>query len=162
MAELGINLVQIISYIIIFFLLYFFTKGFLKKIINNLEVRQKTIAEGINNASQAQILKDRKISEAEEEKKEILNKAFTDAESILNNAKRKAEEIIAKAEREKESLLMYTKKEIEENKEKSKFEGLKEANEIIALAIQKAFEGIELTEEQNKKLIESTLNNIKK
>jgi len=162
MEELGINIIQIVAYVIIFFLLYFFTRGFLKKAIDNLENRKKTIEDGIQNAKEAEVLKTQKLGEAEEERKKIIDQAYSEAKEIVDRAKAKEQSIIADASDTKNVFLQQAKKEIEELKERSKHEGLKEANAIISLAIAKAFEGIDLDEKQQEEFIKKSLGNLKK
>lgn len=162
MAELGINLVHIISYIIIFFVLYLFSRRFLNKLFRNLEERRTLIQQGIDNAARASVLKEEKIKEAEAEREKIIEKAFRESEEILSKAKAKADDIIEKGIRERESLLMYAKQEIDELKERSKNEGLKEARAIISAALKKAFDKIVLSEDQEKEFIEISLENLKK
>ncbi len=162
MEELGINLVQIISYVVIFLLLYYFTRRFLKRVLDNIEKRKKIIEEGIRNAVKAQELKEEKLKEAEEEKKEILRKAFIESEDILAKAKSQAESILEKAKQEKEIVLSNAQKEIENLRDQATLEGLSRANEIITLAIQKVFEDVQLSDEDHARIIQQALEKIRK
>lgn len=160
MSELGINFIQIIAYIIIFFLLYFFARKFISKILNNLDERKATIEQGIENAESARKLKAEKLAEAENERKEILEKAYSESQEIIDRAKEKESKILAEAAAAKDAFLLHAKKEIDEMKEKSRNEGLAEANEVIALAVKKVFEGLELNEKEQEQIIERSLDNL--
>ncbi len=129
--------------------------------MDNLDARKAIINQGIENAESARKLKTEKLLEAEAERKEILEKAYSESKLIVERARVKEERIIEDAYDTKNIYLQQAKKEIEELKERSKFEGLKDANEIIALAIAKAFEGIDLDEKQHIEFIKKSLSNLK-
>lgn len=160
MKELGINLVQVISYILIFLLLYAFTKRFLKIFFNNLEVRRKKIQEGIENAQKANEILKIRTKEAEKEYEKIIKQAFKESEEIIQSAQKRAKEIITDAEIRRKNILEEAKTDIQNAQQRAREEGLQEAKEIILAIAQKAFEGIELTKEQEEELIRFSLEKI--
>lgn len=162
MEALGLNLVQIISYTLIFLLFYLVSKRFLNNIFKIIEERQSTIREGLENAQKAKVLKEEVILEAQKESQKILEQAYQEAKAIINNAKEKEQKIIAEAEKKYEGIILHARDDIEKMKEKVKQEGLKEAESIIKYAINQAFREIQLTEEQHKEFIKKSLDLIKK
>ncbi|MCX8035314.1 MAG: ATP synthase F0 subunit B [Candidatus Dojkabacteria bacterium] len=161
MEALGLNLVQIISYTVIFILFYLISKRFLSNIFKIIEERQSTIREGLENAQKAKLLKEEVISEAQKESQKILEQAYLEAKTIINNAKEKEQKIIAEAEKKYEGIILHARDDIEKMREKAKQEGLKEAELIIKYAIQQTFREIQLTEEQHKEFIKKSLDLIK-
>jgi F0F1-type ATP synthase membrane subunit b/b' len=63
MENLGINFIQIISYILIFIILYAFAKKFVNKVLETTEERKRTIENGLRNAEEAQTLKAEKLKD---------------------------------------------------------------------------------------------------
>lgn len=160
MKELGINLVQIISYVLIFLLLYVFTKRFLNIFFKNLEIRRKQIQEGIENAQKANEILEIRTKEAEKEYEKIIKQAFKESEEIIESAKKRSKEIITEAEIQGKNILEEAKADIKNAQQRAREEGLQEARDIILAIAQKAFEGIKLTKEQEEELIRISLEKI--
>lgn len=161
MEKLGINPIQILSYIIIFFALYFLARKFVKKVLDTTDERKKVIEEGLRNAEEANQIKVIKTKEAEAEKEKIIQKAYNHGDEIVSKAKEKESKIIEEARQKAQTVIEENKSELESLKQKSKEEGLKESKEIISLAIKKTFEGLKLDAKTEEKLIEESLNNLK-
>lgn len=161
MENLGINFIQIISYIIIFFVLYFFARKFVTKVIETTEERKRTIEEGLRNAQEAQTLKAEKLKEVEHEKQAVIADAYKQAGDIVQNAKQKEAQIVAEANQKAEQIVVDAGKELEELRVKSKSEGLTEAREVIALVTKKAFEGLSVDESTEEKLVADALKQLK-
>lgn len=162
MEALGLNLVQIVSYTVIFLLFYIISKRFINNFFKVVEERQSSIREGLENAQKAKVLKEEIVSEAQKESQKILEQAYLEGKNIINNAKEKEQKIIAEAEKKYEGIILHARDDIEKMKEKAKQEGLKEAESIIKYAINQAFREIQLTEEQHKEFIKKSLDLIKK
>lgn len=162
MKELGINLVHVISYVLIFIILYLFTKKFLHKTLENLEERKKIIAEGIQNSQKAQEILEKKSKEAQSKYEEILVKAFQDSEKIIQEAQQKASEIIKHANQRKEEILQEGLLYVENAKKTGYEQGLSEAREIISIAIQKTFSEIDLTADQHEKILRTAIERLEK
>lgn len=161
MENLGINFIQVISYIVIFFLLYIFAKKFIDKTIKTTEERKLQIEEGLRNAEEAHVLKSQKLKEAEQEKQAMISDAYKQAGTIIDGAKEKEVQIIDEAKGNAQQIMVDASKELEEIKIKSKNDGLREAREIISIAVKKSFEGLEIDEKTEQKLIENALNQVK-
>jgi len=162
MDKLGINFIQIIAYTIIFFVLYLLAKRFVNKVLATTAERQKTIEEGLENAKQVEQLRAEKLKEIEAEKKEIIQEAYTHANEILEKSKTKEEHLLREAKEKANTLIIEAGKELSELRLKSKEEGLKDAKEIITLAIKKAFSTVHIDQSVEEKLIEESLSQLKK
>lgn len=157
MEAFAINPIWIISYTVIFFLLYYFSRKFVYKVLATTEERKMTIEQGLKNAKEAEVLKADKIKEGDVEKQKVLQEAYQHAKEIIQNAKSKEEKIVEEANRTAEALVLQAKAELNTLKEKSQQEGLKEAKDIITIAIKKSFEGFEVDKGTEEKLIEKSL-----
>lgn len=161
MEALGINLIWIIAYIIIFFLLYFVARKFVTKVLATTEERKRLIEDGLKNAKEAESLKSERLKDVEAEKQKILQDAYKQAQSILDAAKSKENKIVDDAQQKAEVIVAEALNELESLREKSKQEGLKEAKEVIALVVRKAFEGFTIDKKMEEELIETSLKNLK-
>lgn len=161
MEALGINLIQILAYIIIFFVLYFFSRKFVHKVLETTEERRKVIEQGLKYAQETEVLKTKAMTEAEKEKTKIIHDAYKHAEDIIEAAKKRDATMDQAARLRAEQLFDSAKEELEEMKVKSRNEGLREAQEIITLVVKKAFDGLAIDKEIEEKLIQVSLKGIK-
>jgi F0F1-type ATP synthase membrane subunit b/b' len=162
MDKLGINPIQIIAYIIIFFVLYIFARKFVRKVLETTALRQRIIEEGLENAKKTEVLKAEKLVEAEEEKRAVIQQAYDHANEIIEKTKIKESKIIAEAQEKAKTLLADASTDLEDLRAKKQEEGLKDAKEIISLSIKKAFGNIKIDQATEEKLIQESLNNLTK
>ena len=109
MEALGINIVSIMIYILLFAVVYFIINKFLlKSIVSTLEQRQKDIKEGLELKNSMEVRmeeltkeKEKIMAEARNEAKKVVNEALEAAKSerkdIFAEAKQEAEQIVEKA-----------------------------------------------------------------
>jgi F0F1-type ATP synthase membrane subunit b/b' len=161
MEALGINIIWIVAYIIIFFVLYFFVRKFVAKILATYEERKNTIEGGLKNAKEAESLKAERLREAEVEKQKVLQDAYKQAHEIIDAAKSKEGKIVEEAHQKATTIVTDAQSELESLKEKSKQEGLKDAKEVIAYVVGKAFEGFALDKDTEEKIVSKSLENLK-
>jgi F-type H+-transporting ATPase subunit b len=150
---LGIDFVTIIAYIVIFLILYYFSRKFIKKVVDTTEARKSEIEEGLKNAQEAEVLKSKAQTEAEAEKKRILNDAYSQADKVVERGKEKEEEIVAEAKTKFDSILKEAETELANIKSGARQEGMKEAREVIAAAVRKAFDGFSISKDEEEKLV---------
>jgi F0F1-type ATP synthase membrane subunit b/b' len=161
MENLGINFIQIISYILIFIILYAFAKKFVNKVLETTEERKRTIENGLRNAEEAQTLKAEKLKEAEQEKQSLISDAYKQAGDIVQHAKSKESQIVEEANTKAQQIIVDAGKELEDLKVKSKNEGLSEAREVISTVVKKSFEGLSIDDKTEEKLVEDALKQVK-
>lgn len=161
MEELGIDwkilLGQIINFVILLYLLKRFA---FKPFLNMLEKRKDHIAEGVKKSEEAEkslqkirILESQIRESGEHKARAVLKEAETKAEL-------KAKEIIISAEKEKEKIIErvreMTEKEILEERKKRDKEAVD-----IAFTLAKRFLKEKIDEEEDKKLLEELISEIK-
>lgn len=98
MDALGVNIVNIVIYTILFGILYFVIDHFLIKMLDKtLEERKKRITEGLQYSDQME----KKLSKTDAMAEKILAKARDDAKQIMEDAKKDVQAY--KIEKEKEA-----------------------------------------------------------
>lgn len=127
--DLGAFIVQLVTFIIVFYILKKYVFGY---IVDILDKRQKTIEQGVQSAKDMTAQKEKLDIEIAKLKSE----ARTVADGILAESHSQSEEIIAKAGQtataKADKILVDAKKKIEEETEQSR-RGLK--SEIVALVV---------------------------
>jgi F0F1-type ATP synthase membrane subunit b/b' len=159
---LGIDFVTIVAYIIIFLVLYYFTRSFVNKVIDTTEKRKQEIEEGLRNAQEAEALKMKAQTEADREKKDIIQKAYSEADQIVEKSKSKEESIISEAKIKHENILKEAEVELLNLKNNIKREGMSEAQEIINLSLKKTLEGFSVPRDVEEKLIAEAIESAQK
>lgn len=152
MEAFGIDLKLFIAQVINFSILVFLLAKFAyKPILAMLDERRETIATGLKDSEASQ----KKLAEAENEKKKILEKAFKEADEILQNAKKdsveKATAIIAKTNAQAENIMKRANEEALLAKERALKEAKTEISQVVLLALDKIV-GTELDANEKSKL----------
>lgn len=161
MEAFGINFVSIIAYLLIFLILYLLGKRFVNCILQTYDLREKTIKEGLKNAELASELKKEALKEAHQEKELKLKEAYSQAEKVLETAQGQEMKLLEVASNKAKKIISDAKDELESLKGQARKDGLKEAKDIIRLAIAKAFEGITLDKKVEDELVEKSIAQLK-
>ncbi len=141
LGSLGIDFKALLAQIINFLLLLFILKKFLYgPVVQMLDKRKKTIAEGLENAEKAKAM----IEKTERETQEKINLAVQEADKVINEAKaqakKEAEKIILSANETSTMMLEKTKKQIELEKEKIIADAKKDLSGLVMSAVEKIVE----------------------
>ena len=141
LGSLGIDFKALLAQIINFLLLLFILKKFLYgPVVQMLDKRKKTIAEGLENAEKAKAM----IEKTEQETQEKINLAVQEADKVINEAKaqakKEAEKIILSANETSTIMLEKTKKQIELEKEKIIADAKKDLSGLVMSAVEKIVE----------------------
>lgn len=141
LGSLGIDFKALLAQIINFLLLLFILKKFLYgPVVQMLDKRKKTIAEGLENAEKAKAM----IEKTEQETQEKINLAVQEADKVINEAKaqakKEAEKIILSANETSTMMLEKTKKQIELEKEKIIADAKKDLSGLVMSAVEKIVE----------------------
>lgn len=141
LGSLGIDFKALLAQIINFLLLLFILKKFLYgPVVQMLDKRKKTIAEGLENAEKAKAM----IEKTEQETQEKINLAVQEADKVINEAKaqakKEAEKIILSANETSTMMLEKTKKQIELEKEKIIADAKKDLSGLVMSAVEKIIE----------------------
>ena len=152
-----VALSNLISFLIIFFILKKYVFGPLGKTI---EERQKKIKLGLEKAEQSK----ETLLQAQEEAKEEIQKARREANEIIAEAKKKSDELVLRASEEAqnkaEEIKETMEKKIENQKKKMEQELLEKTAGLVTLGVTKIL-GDSINDEQNKSLNEKAINSLK-
>jgi F0F1-type ATP synthase membrane subunit b/b' len=162
MEALGINYIWILAYVAIYGVLFYFASKFVKKVLSTVGERQKLIEDGLKNAKEVESLKAEQLKEIDVEKQKVLQEAYKQAQTIIDTAKGKEVKIVEEANKKAETIVTDAQSELDSLKDKSKQEGLKDAKEVIALVVRKAFEGLTIDKKTEEELISKSLDHLKK
>ncbi len=155
--DLKIFIAQLLNFSVLIFVLWRFAY---KPVFKILEERRLKIAEGLENSDKA----DKKLDEAELEKKEIIAIARKEANDIIEEAKGRAElryqEIVDKAKSDLKVIISDEKEKIQSERNQAIKEVKKEAVKIISLALAKIFPE-KADSASDAKMIEKALEDLK-
>lgn len=157
MEAFGINIIWVLAYTFIFIALYFFSRKFINKVFSTANERRTIIEQGLKNAEYSKSIVAKAQEDAKKEREKLIKQAHKEAELMISKAREKETEIIESANKISKEIIDSAQGEITELKTKAKLEGLKESREIISIAINKAFEGLNLNETMHEQLIEDAL-----
>lgn len=161
-SAIGIDWKLLIAQIINFLILLYLLKRFLyRPILNILDKRQKEVDEGLKAATHSKDIEQKML----ERQKEIMKDTRAEAQNIIAVARDEAEKIKAetlkKVEKETENLKTRANLQIEKDRTTMQQELKKEIVHLSVLVASKVISQ-RLDEEGNKKLVEKTLNELKK
>lgn len=143
-----VALVNLVNFLIIFFLLKKLAFGPIKQVI---EKRQQTIREGLDNARQAET----DLFTAEKQKEEILMQARQEANTIVAHAQENAERLMLhkqkEAEQEKEKIITEGKRKAIKEFERMERDVRAQAADLIVQGVEKII-GEEFDAKQEKRL----------
>ena len=160
MEELGVNLIQLISYSLVFFLLFLITRRYISRLFEVVESRKKIIEEGIRNAEiSAQILSE-KEQEGQRAYERKVKEALDEYERIISEARAKYDRIIEEGEVRRKQILDSAQQELDDMRLVAREEGFAMAADIISLAIKKTFQELDIPPEIEEKYIKHTLNKL--
>ncbi len=160
MEALGINIIWIAAYLVIFAVMFFAAAKFVKNILAAYDTRMLEIESGLRNAKEAESLKAESLKSAESEKQAILQEAYKKAQDIVENAKRKEADIEVESMAKAQKIIEDAHAELEALRETNKLEGLQDAKEVITLVVRKAFENLQIDRKTEESLIEESLKKI--
>lgn len=131
-----ILLAQFFNFAILIFVLWRFAY---KPVFNILEERKQKIDKGLSDSDEAE----KRLLQAEEERKSIISSAKKEANEIIEEGKQKAEiryqEIVNKAKKDLKVIIEEEKDKIKIERSLAVKEIKKEAAEMIGLALLKIF-----------------------
>ena len=162
MENLGINIISVITYILIFVVLYFAVKKFVVRILCIMQERKKIIEKSLKDAKDIENLRLVSITKAEEEREAILKQAYDHAKEVISKAEAREVSLLKSARKKAEEIILNSREEIVALQNKARDDGIKEAKDIIKLAINKSFYNVEIDSILEEKIIEESLKNIKK
>jgi len=154
----GLYIWTIITFLLLFFLL---AKFAWKPLLKMLEDRENFIKSSLDDAEKAK----EELERLNEESELIISKARSEAQSILSEGKSAAEKIkeqtIADAKEQSDKIINDAEKQIRTHKEKAMSE-IKEEMVDISLSIAEKLISKNLSIEENKSLIEDSLEKVGK
>lgn len=153
----GLFIWTILTFIVLLFLLGKFAW---KPLLQALESRQESIRKSLDDAEQAR----QELEQVQSESARIVAKARADADAIIANSRADAaklqEELKQKARAEADGILQNAEKQIQRQTEQSLGQIRGEAVEISLMIASKLIQR-NLSEEDNTRLIEDTLKQIR-
>ncbi len=153
----GLFIWTILTFIVLLFLLGKFAW---KPLLQALESRQESIRKSLDDAEQAR----QELEQVQSESARIVAKARADADTIIANSRADAaklqEELKQKARAEADGILQNAEKQIQRQTEQSLGQIRGEAVEISLMIASKLIQR-NLSEEDNTRLIEDTLKQIR-
>jgi len=130
-------LAEIVNFIALVGILYYILY---KKIFFHIEERQRRVNESIEIVEKSEKI----LTQAENERKEIIADARVEAETIkeniLNSARIEEERIISEAKKRAEEIISKSKAEAEKEKEKIMSSAQKEISQLVVLGVEKVLE----------------------
>ena len=159
--QFGVEPLLLIAQIVNFLLVLFLLKKFaLRPILSVLKERQKTIAESIKNAEDAQ----KALETATEKEKQILQKAQTEAKDVLSDARMQATDIVKTAEentREQvDRMLEDAQKKITKQTEDAEKELASKVTTLAADMLKTSLKGL-LDDKDQEKVVEKATKKLK-
>ena len=156
-ADIGINIPQLITFVISFVILFALLGIFLyKPVLRMLDERSKRIKESMERAeatkeeyARAQVEVQKQISLAREEGQSLINQATQTGERLKEEAKQGARE-------EAQAIIDRTRAELEEERDKAIDDLRREFVDISILAAEKVIKET-LDKERHRRLIEGAL-----
>ncbi len=151
MDALGINVINILIYSLVFLVLYIILNKFLfNKILNFLEKRKQDIQDTIklkknlqekheNLENQTKIIKSKAQKQAEKQATQIISTAKKEKQEILKTAKLESEQIIQKANQRLELEKEKQEKQFQKQIEKKVNEKIKQIYKEYKIEIDKAY-----------------------
>lgn len=141
-------------------LLYLLAKFAWRPLLAALESRQEGIRKSLDDADQAR----RELEQVQEESNRIVMKARSDADAIIANSRADAaklqDELKQKARSEADGIIQNAQKEIERQTEQSLAQIREEAVDLSLMIASKLIQK-NLSAEDNDKLIENALNQVR-
>jgi len=159
--QFGVEPLLLIAQVVNFLLVLFLLKKFaLKPILSVLKERQKTIADSIKNAEEAQ----KALESATEKEKEILQKAQIEAKEVLSDARMQATDIAKTAEEntkeQVERMLEDAQKKIAKQTDDAEKELAGKVTTLAADILKSSLKGM-LSDKEQGEVVEKATKNLK-
>ena len=157
-VDVRLLIAQAVNFAIVFIVLYYFGIRPLMKILIE---RSKKIENSLKNASMIE----KELKATESNREEIMRQARQEASALLTEVEHKGEgrkkEMMTKAKEEIEKIVSKTKEDLEIEKKIMLKHVKEEAGELIVSAMEKVLSK-KMTGEDDKKVIEAAIKEIKK
>ncbi len=158
----GVNVPLLIAQIVNFLIILYLLKRFAyKPILEVLEKRRKTIAEGEKNAQKA----NEALAKALDEEKKLLRNAQSEAKNMITEAAKQAETLIAqaheKAKQQSEKLIKDTKEQLDRDRKETEKQLATKTAELAVQMLEKSLTGF-FDPKQQKDVVEKATKALKK
>lgn len=160
MDAFGINITSISIYIILFTILYIVIDRYLiKNLVRTIEKRQEEIDKGIKLTEDVE----KRISDIEQEYKSRMEEAAKEVRELITNAKKQGAEMktaeVEKGKKEAETIVAKAMQTVETERENLKKEIKDEVGEIVVDALTKVLED-DIPDTVKKKLTDKAIENL--